>query len=102
MYCKYCGKEIDDKAYICVHCGSKVAEDNKVTVKSGRGLGIAGIICSTLIPLATYICSGIGLSRAKKGNDKGTMVLNILAISFAVVTHIFNILNMNFSQFTFY
>lgn len=26
MYCKNCGKEIDDKAVICVHCGVSVAE----------------------------------------------------------------------------
>ena len=24
MYCKYCAKEIDDKAEICVHCGRRV------------------------------------------------------------------------------
>lgn len=23
MYCNNCGKEIDDKAYICPHCGVK-------------------------------------------------------------------------------
>ena len=26
MYCKNCGKQIDDKAVICVHCGVAVAE----------------------------------------------------------------------------
>lgn len=24
MYCKYCGKEIEEKAEICVHCGRRV------------------------------------------------------------------------------
>ena len=27
MYCKNCGKEIDDKAVVCIHCGCAVAND---------------------------------------------------------------------------
>lgn len=26
MFCKYCGKEIDDKAYVCIHCGKIVGD----------------------------------------------------------------------------
>ncbi len=26
MYCKHCGKEIDDDVIICVHCGKQVQE----------------------------------------------------------------------------
>ncbi|MFI3284414.1 MAG: TM2 domain-containing protein [Erysipelotrichaceae bacterium] len=25
MFCKYCGAELDDQAYMCIHCGMKVA-----------------------------------------------------------------------------
>ncbi len=24
MYCKYCGREVDDKAELCVHCGRRI------------------------------------------------------------------------------
>lgn len=27
MYCKNCGNQIDDNAYVCVHCGVKVSDD---------------------------------------------------------------------------
>ena len=28
MYCKYCGKEINDDAEICVHCGRSTGRQN--------------------------------------------------------------------------
>lgn len=49
MYCTNCGKEIDDKAVVCPHCG--VATDNYVELekvaeptKKVNGLGIAGFV----------------------------------------------------------
>ncbi len=33
MFCKNCGKEIDDNAYVCVHCGVKVAEEPAAPVQ---------------------------------------------------------------------
>ncbi len=55
MYCKYCGKEIDEKAEICVHCGRRVRssvssflENNDVTrlrpVKETKSPGLAGFL----------------------------------------------------------
>lgn len=28
MYCKECGKEINDKAVVCIHCGCAVGDSN--------------------------------------------------------------------------
>ena len=55
MYCKYCGKEIEEKAEICVHCGrrvrssfSSVLENNELTrlrpVKDEKSPGLAGFL----------------------------------------------------------
>lgn len=55
MYCKYCGKEIEEKAEICVHCGrrvrssfSTVLENNEFTrlrpVKDEKSPGLAGFL----------------------------------------------------------
>lgn len=47
MYCKNCGKEIDNKAEICVHCGVPV--DNPGTESIGTtkivGSKTVGIVC---------------------------------------------------------
>jgi hypothetical protein len=55
MYCKYCGKGIEEKAEICVHCGRRVRssissflENNEITrlrpVKDQKSPGLAGFL----------------------------------------------------------
>jgi hypothetical protein len=55
MYCKYCSKEIDDKAEICVHCGRRVRssfstflENSEITrlrrTKELKSPGLAGFL----------------------------------------------------------
>ena len=33
MYCKHCGKEIDDNSTFCQHCGKKLVETKKVVIE---------------------------------------------------------------------
>jgi hypothetical protein len=49
MYCNNCGKEIDDKAFVCPHCGVK----QQVNSIDGN-IGGLGVICF-LIPLLGLI-----------------------------------------------
>jgi TM2 domain-containing membrane protein YozV len=55
MYCKYCAKEIEDRAEICVHCGRRVrttissfVENNEYTrlrpSKEVKSPGLAGFL----------------------------------------------------------
>ncbi len=55
MYCKYCGKQIEEKAELCVHCGRRVRssistflENNELTrlrpVKEKKSPGLAGFL----------------------------------------------------------
>lgn len=54
-YCKNCGKEIDDKAVICVYCGVKTGDEEHP--KKINGLGIAGFVVSILsLWLGVYFC----------------------------------------------
>ena len=31
MFCKNCGKEVDEKAYVCIHCGCKIESEEEKT-----------------------------------------------------------------------
>ncbi len=68
MFCQNCGKEIDDNAVVCVHCGVAVNKqanpmDNPEyqTAKTGMGillallLGVIGLVIGILLyPTGTY------------------------------------------------
>ena len=63
MYCKNCGKEIDEKAYVCPNCGVKVKDEaielreSKATANSEADSGSkAGWgILSFLVPIVGLI-----------------------------------------------
>lgn len=53
MYCKNCGKEIDDNAAICIHCG--VAQDFlKINDDENIGWGVLGFFVP-IIGLVLYL-----------------------------------------------
>ena len=41
MYCNNCGKEIDDKAFVCIHCGVKI----KTIIQDDEPIGGLGVLC---------------------------------------------------------
>jgi uncharacterized membrane protein YvbJ len=102
MFCPKCGKVIDDNTAFCQYCGQKFGisaapaqEEDPVIfmlkqkeVKSAKNKGIIGIIFAFLIPLVTFIVSGIGLSKASKidtPEGKSAKNLNIVALILGVI-----------------
>lgn len=78
MYCKKCGAQIDDEAYVCVHCGALVKEPTETAAggagyrqKKTNGMAIAGFVCSFLLPLLGLIFSIIGMNQCKERGDDG-------------------------------
>jgi hypothetical protein len=41
MFCRNCGKEIDDKAFVCPHCGVKT----KTIMQDDEPIGGLGVLC---------------------------------------------------------
>lgn len=74
MYCKVCGKEINDKAYVCIHCGAKVAEDAPQSTSTNKNpchsYAIAALVCSFLMPLLGLIFGIIGYSKSKEVDEE--------------------------------
>lgn len=106
MYCRNCGKEIDDKAVICVHCG--VATDNmfgarfntkpaapQEPAKPINVLAIVGLVVSGIglfggnylfmVPgIVGLILSIIGMVKAKK-YSYGGLAIAALVVSIAAL-----------------
>lgn len=70
MYCTKCGKEIDDKAVICVGCGAPTHGDDikEAKQKSNKHLIIIGVIIALII-LAS------GIAQEVPGTDNIMYVL---------------------------
>lgn len=54
MFCKNCGKEIDDNAYVCLNCGAKVKEEGSSSVDNPSN--VAGVVscCFPIVGLILY------------------------------------------------
>lgn len=80
MFCSKCGTEINNEAVICPNCGcptSNFQKANEISqqtiennfssvINSSRTFGIIGIILGIFIPLAGWICGGVGLGKSKE------------------------------------
>ena len=88
MFCKNCGKEIDDNAVVCPHCGvmqKTLAAEEKKPV---NGLGIAGFVISLLsMWLSVYFCiasiiavilSAIGYAKREKHSVNGLALAGLI------------------------
>ncbi len=82
MYCENCGRDIDDRAVICPHCGVATGRRDVQTVSQGNVLAIVGFVFSFLIALVGLICSIIGYKKAKnEGAPYGGLALAGIIIS---------------------
>lgn len=64
MFCKYCGKQIDDRAVICPGCG--IPTEHRAGGNELNTFAIMGFIFAFFIPLAGLILSIIGYRKAKE------------------------------------
>lgn len=101
MYCRHCGNQINDQAFICVHCGSRVGGESTATnakPSNGNVLGIVGLCFSFVVPIVTFICSGIGLSHAISSKHAGPKALNLVALILGGVIFVASILSNIFGE----
>ncbi len=81
MYCKNCGNQIDDNAYVCTHCGAPTGKQEQeqqfvqqtqqqapAPQKTENTVAIVGFVFAFIMPLIGLICSAIGLKNANKNN----------------------------------
>lgn len=91
MYCKNCGKEIDDHAAVCPYCGV-VADKEQLAPKSETNvLAIVGFVLSFFIAIAGLICSILGKKKADELNGSGKglatagIVISIVSMAVSVI-----------------
>ena len=81
MFCKNCGKEIDDNASVCIHCGVATGKTQPVTNETNV-MAIVGFVLSFFTAIIGLICSIIGYKNSKdpryKGNGRSLAIAGII------------------------
>ena len=90
MYCKNCGKEVNDNAVVCIHCGSAI--DNKPTTKlsgeSKTGIGALLGIFLGLIGLIIGLCMYPNDSIERKTFMKGWAIAFIISAVLCIILYV--------------
>ena len=76
MYCKYCGRIIDDDSKYCVYCGNNMKNDNSGTVPDdapSKGFAILGFFVP-IIGLILYLIYERKQPKRAKSAGKGALI----------------------------
>ncbi len=71
MFCKNCGKEIDNKAAVCINCGVAVKDGNSFCPNCGSETAPGAAVC---------VNCGIALNAGPNENSKSKLVAGLLGI----------------------
>ncbi len=102
MFCKYCGKEINDNADVCVFCGVAVNHEKRIATKDAKysPYSIAALVVSLvglfiglfgLVPVFGIIFACLGMKQTADRQMKGRgmaiagLVLGIIGAVFAIL-----------------
>lgn len=72
MFCSNCGKEIDDKAVVCIHCGCETKNKNKQQKGSNGCLGCLIVLIGFLMILGVIFISALYVTEINDEINKTT------------------------------
>ena len=87
MYCSKCGKEINDEAIMCIHCGCAVENKKSVTNQSdasNTGWAVLGFFIP-LVGLILYLSNKETAPLKAKSAGKGALIGFCLSIVFSII-----------------
>lgn len=88
-YCSKCGKEIEDEAVVCVHCGCSV--ENRTVTKEIDGPNIAFTILGFFIPLVgliLYLVYKDTMPEKAKSAGKGALIGVCVSVGLSILSSI--------------
>ncbi len=90
MYCKNCGQQIDDNAYVCIHCG--VRTDMPLKPKGEETKKRFCAHCGNQIDANAYICVHCGVKTGVNGpvQRKNSGAATLCAI-LSIIVSIFSV-----------
>lgn len=88
MFCKYCGKEIHEKAVICPNCGCATGEPFQTKQPFGVGAMIGLILLTIFIPLVGIIVGAVNLKyEERKGQAMALLITGIILMIIYIISY---------------
>lgn len=94
MFCRNCGKEIDDKASFCIYCGAEtgVKSDEVKSEDSGSfGWSILGC-CIPIVGLVLFLVWKDTKPKSAEAAGTGALIAVIISIVFYVIIFLISVL----------
>jgi len=91
MFCKNCGKEINENAAVCIHCGcavEKKQEEKPEFQESKKGMGVLLGLFLGIIGLIIGICIYPANTTARSTFIKGWGIAFAISVGFSVLLSI--------------
>ena len=87
MFCRNCGKEIDENAIVCIHCGCAVEKKPVSESKHTMGLllGIFVGLIGLIIGVCVFPTGSYERETFMKGWTKGFVITLIIGLVFGVI-----------------
>ena len=110
MFCKSCGKEINDQAVVCPHCGVQTGVVQQIPQQVNYGgqqnytapqqnpypnqypqqnevdeVNVGLVVLSVLFPIVGIILGAVNISNGKKKSGKAYLMAGIIAVAVEVV-----------------
>lgn len=90
MFCKNCGREIDDKASICIHCGVSTDKEKDINDNGGIGWGALGC-CIPLVGLILYLVWKDTKPKSAKSAGVGALISVIVILAFYAIVFLLGV-----------
>ena len=92
MFCSKCGKEVNDEAVVCVHCGCALGSRNGSIVNPNDAPSTGFAVLGFLIPLVGLILYLVNKDTSPlkaKSAGKGALAGLIVSLAFLIIYGVF-------------
>lgn len=100
MYCKYCGKQIDDNTIVCPYCGVQTGavqiippqpnygyqqNNQQYTQNDPDEVNVGIVVLSVFIPIVGIILGAVNIGNGRKKSGKAYLTVGCVVVGIEVL-----------------
>lgn len=100
MYCKYCGKQLDDNTMVCPYCGVQTGVVQIIPAQLNYGyqqnnqqyaqneldeVNVGIVVLAVFIPIVGIILGAVNMGNGKKKSGKAYLLAGVIAVGVEIL-----------------